>query len=73
MHAVKQFPLSRTHITIHRDIDTVVYGDDFVAVAGDGQLDHFEQILENSIEIKRVGRIGPGRSCSGRVLKRVVN
>ena len=32
-----------------------------------------EQVLENSIEIKRVGRIGPGRSCTGRVLKRVVN
>ena len=46
-----------------RDIDTVVYGDDFVAVAEDDQLDHFERVLENSMEIKRVGRIGPGR-CS---------
>ena len=44
-----------------RDIDTVVHGDDFAAVAEDGQLDHFEQLLENSKEIKRVGRIGPGR------------
>ena len=44
-----------------REIDTVVHGDDFVAVAEDGQLDHFEQVLENSMEIKRV------------VLKRVVN
>ena len=25
------------------------------------------------MEIKRVGRIGPGRSSTGRVLKRVVN
>ena len=42
-----------------RDIDTVVHGDDFVAVAEDGQLDHFEQVLENSMEIRGVGRIGP--------------
>ena len=56
-----------------RDIDTVVHGDDFVAVAEDGQLDHFEQVLDNSMEIKQVGRIGPGPSSTGRVLKRVVN
>ena len=56
-----------------RDIDTVVHGDHFVAVAGDEQLDHFERVLENSMEIKRVGRIGPGRSGTGRVLKRVVS
>ena len=42
-----------------RDTDTVVHGDDFVAVAEDGHLDHFEQVLKNSIENKRVGRIGP--------------
>ena len=53
----------------HRDIDTVVHGDDFVAVAEDGQLDHFEQVLET----KPVGRIGPGRSSTGKVLKRVVH
>ena len=56
-----------------RDIDPVVHGDDFVAVAEDGQLDHFEQVLENSVGIKRVGRIGPCRSSTGSVLKRVVN
>ena len=56
-----------------RDIDTVVHGDDFVAVAEDGQLDHLEQVLENPMEIKRVGRIGHGRSGTGKVLKRVVN
>ena len=56
-----------------RDNDTVVHGDDFVAVAEDGQLDHFEQVLENVKAIKRVGRIGPGRSSTGRVLKRIVN
>ena len=56
-----------------RDIDTVVHGDDFVAVAEDDQLDHFERVLENSMEIKRVGRIGPGRSSAGKVLKRVVS
>ena len=56
-----------------RDIDTVVHGDDFVAVAEDGQLDHCEQVLENSVKIKRVGRIGLGRSSTGTVLKRVVN
>ena len=49
-----------------KDIDTVVHGDDFVAVAEDGQLDHFEQFLEKSMEIKRVGRIGPGRSLKHR-------
>ena len=42
-----------------RDIDTVVHGNDFVAAAEDGRLDHFEQVLESSMEIKRVGRIGP--------------
>ena len=47
-----------------RDIDTVVHGDDIVAVAEDGQLDHFEKVLENSVEIKRVGRIGAGRSVA---------
>ena len=56
-----------------RDIDTVVHGDDFVAVAEDDQLDHFERVLENSMEIKRVGRIGLGRSSAGKVLKRVVS
>ena len=55
-------------ITYHhprRENDTVVHGDDFVAVAGNGQLDHFEQVLENYLEIKRVGRMGPGRSSTG--------
>ena len=56
-----------------RDIDTVVHGDDFVAFAEDEQLDYFERVLENSMEIKRVGRIGPGRSSAGKVLKRVVS
>ena len=32
-----------------------------------------ERVLENSMEIKRVGRIGPGRSSAGKVLKRVVS
>ena len=56
-----------------RDIDTVVHGDDFVAVAEDDQLNFLERVLENSMEIKRVGRIGPGRSSAGKVLKRVVS
>ena len=56
-----------------RDIDTVVHGDDFVAVAEDGQLDHFEQVVENSMETKRVWRVGPGRSSTEKVLKRVVH
>ena len=56
-----------------RDIDTVVHGDDFVAFAEDEHLDHFEQVFKNSMEIKRVGRIGPGRSSTGKVLKRVVH
>ena len=48
MHGLKQYHHPQ------RDIDTVVHGDDFVAVAEDGQLDHFEQVLVNSMEIKRV-------------------
>ena len=56
-----------------RDIDTVVHGDDFVAVAEDDHLNFLERVLENSMEIKRVGRIGPGRSSTGKVLKRVVS
>ena len=50
-----------------------MHGDDFVAVAKDGQLDHFEQVLENSMEIKRVGRMGQVRSSTGKVLKRAVH
>ena len=50
-----------------------MHRDDFVAVAEDGQLDHFEQVLENSMKIKRVGRIGPGRSSTGKVPKRIVH
>ena len=50
-----------------------MHGDDVVAVAEDGQLNYFEQVLENSMEIKRVGRIGPGPSSTGKVLKRVVH
>ena len=36
-------------------------------------IDTVEQVLENSVEIKRVGKIRPGRSSTGKVLKRVVN
>ena len=62
----------RTRIIIHRETLTPsVHGDDFVAVVEDGQLDHFEQVLESSMEIERVGRIGPGRKSTGKVLKRV--
>ena len=49
-----------------RDTDTVVHGDDFVAVAEDDHLNFLERVLENSMEIKRVGRIGPGRSSAGK-------
>ena len=58
-----------------RDIDTVVDGDDSVAVAvaEDDHLNFLERVLENSMEIKRVGRIGSGRSSTGQVLKRVVS
>ena len=50
MHGLKQHPLSRTRIIIHRETLTPsCTGDDFVAVAEDGQLDHFEQVLENSM------------------------
>ena len=48
-----------------REIDIIVHGDDFVAVAEDD--------LENSMEIKRVGRIGPGRSSAGKLHKRAVS
>ena len=47
----------------------VVHGDDSVAVANTD----FEQVLENSMEIKRVGGIGPGRSSTNNVLKLFVN
>ena len=50
-----------------------MHGDDFVAVAEDGQLDYFERVLENSMEIKRVGRIGPRHSSAGKGLRRVVS
>ena len=66
-------PVPNTCHHPQRDIDTLVHGDDFVAVAEDEQLDHLELVLENSMEIKRVGRIGPGRSSTGKVLKRVVH
>ena len=73
MHGLKQFPLSRTRIIIHRETLTPSCTQtNFVAVAEDEQLDHFEQVLENSKKIKRVGRIG-ARSLKHPVLKRVVN
>ena len=53
-------------VTCHhpqRDIDTVVHGDDFVAVAEDDHLNFLERVLENSMEIKQVRRIGPGLEC----------
>ena len=34
-------------------------------------LNFLERVLENSMEIKRIGRIGPGRSIAGKALKRV--
>ena len=59
--AVRHCPKTTYHHP-QRDIDTVVHGDDFVAVAEDDHLNFLERVLENSMEIKRVGRIGPGRS-----------
>ena len=49
-----------------RDIDTVVHGDDIVAVAEDDHLNFLERVLENSMEIKRVGKFGHGRSSAGK-------
>ena len=49
----------------HPQGDTVVHG----AVAEDGQLDHFEQVVGNSMEIERVGRTGPGRSSTVQTLR----
>ena len=70
MLSLKQSPLSQTRIIILRDIDTVVHGDDFVAVAEDDHLNFLERVLENSMEIKRVGEDwGP----DARVLERCSN
>ena len=60
-------------ITYHhpqRDIDTVVHGDDFVAVAEDGQLDHFEQVLSRipwrSSKCSSVSSTGAATDSTGR-------
>ena len=58
-----------TYYHPQRDIDTVVHGDDFVAVAEDDHLNFLERVLENSMDIKRVGKIGP----DARVLERCSN
>jgi len=55
-----------------RDVDVVVHGDDFMADGEDHQLDVLEQTLENAIELKRVGRVGPGRQAIGHMLKRTI-
>ena len=47
-----------TYHHAQRDIDTVVHGDDFVAVAEDGQLDHLKQVLENGDQASREGGDG---------------
>ena len=73
MLSLKQSRLSQTRTIIFREILTLVHGDVFVAVAEDDHVNFLERVLENSIEIKRVGRIGPGRSSAGKVLKRVVS
>ena len=55
-----------------RDIDLVAHGDDFMADAEDHQLDLLEKILDDAIELKKVGRIGPGQQSSGHMLKREI-
>ena len=54
-----------------RDIDTVVHGDDFVAVAENGQLGHFEQVLE--FTGNQASREDRAQSLTGKARKRVVN
>ena len=66
-------PLSRTRIVIHREALTPSCTGTTSSLLRKTQMDHFEQVLEHLMGIKRVGRFGPGRPSTGKVLKRVVN
>ena len=48
----------------------VVHGDDFATVGDDQALDYLDEVLQGSILIKRLGRVGPGGSRAGLYLKR---
>ena len=59
MHSLKRFPLSQTRITITKETLTPsCTGTISLLLRKNGQLDNFEHVLETSMEIKRVGRIG---------------
>ena len=54
------------------DITVGIHGDDFTAEGEAHSLDWLYQVLANTVELKRVGRIGPGFQQSGKILKRLV-
>ena len=45
-----------------------MHGDDFTAVGLQGHLDWYEKSLESKYELKKGGRLGPGRNISGKRL-----
>ena len=47
-----------------------IHGDDFAGEGEGHQLDSLDDILKNSIELKRIGRMGAGVGHAGHVLKR---
>ncbi len=46
----------------------MVYGEDFLTVGTDEDLDTVDAVLEDGIYIKKLGRIGPGAQPNGRYL-----
>ena len=57
-----------------RGLISSVHGDDFTTAGSKPQLDWFERELEGRYELRKGGRIGPGREDAkeGRVLNRVI-
>ena len=55
-----------------RGSTTVVHADDFLTEGTDKGLDHLDVVLEASVMIESVGRVGPGAKTEGRYLKRVL-
>jgi hypothetical protein len=54
------------------DMTSVVHGDDFATEGEPAALDVLDEMLEESVMIKKLGRIGPGGDASGRYLKRTI-
>ena len=48
------------------------HGDDVISAAGDDELDGLDSLLASALDVKRLGRVGPGAPCRVDFLKRAV-